>query len=325
MRVTTAEAVSLLANSSPVAIPTETVWGLAARADDEEGIERIFAIKNRPPSNPLIVHINSKSCLSAYVKELPDEAFPLIDAFWPGGLTLVLPVKENAFPDIARAGLPTAAFRMPDHETALELIERTGPLVAPSANKSGRPSATLPEHIEEDFGVDFPILHSTIPCRHGIESTILIWRAPKWCLGRFGAISPSAIEGVLGYAPPHFSDDRPLCPGQMFRHYAPQASLFLGTTWDPSAGHTFDGVIGFSDRSYAHAKSILHLGPSSEPETCMFRLYALLRELDQRGFQSVFVDIDLPSSTHWQALLDRLKRASNQSESFHVPQGNRLP
>lgn len=310
MRVTIAEAVSLLANSSPVAIPTETVWGLAARADDEEGIRRIFTLKNRPPSNPLIVHVDSKTSLEAYVNGLPDEALPLIDAFWPGGLTLVLPVKEGVLPKIARAGLPTAAFRMPDHETALTLIQQTGPLVAPSANKSGRPSATIPEHIEEDFGMDLPILNTPIPCRHGIESTILIWKASKWHLGRFGAISPCSIESIIGYLPLYHAEDRPLCPGQMFRHYAPQARLTLKTTWEQEEAATFDAVLGFSDRSYLKAKAVLHLGPSTNPEPCMYRLYDLLRRLDQHKFSSVLVDIDVPPSPLWLALLDRLKKAS---------------
>jgi L-threonylcarbamoyladenylate synthase len=310
MRVSLFQAVSLLARSLPVAIPTETVWGLAARAEDKEGISQIFALKNRPPSNPLIVHINSRKSLESYVQYLPDEAIPLIETFWPGGLTLVLPVKEGCLPDIARAGLPTAAFRMPDHETALELIEKSGPLVAPSANKSGRPSATLPEHVEEDFGVSLPILDTAIPCRHGIESTILIWKKPVWHIGRFGAISPCAIEKVIGYSPLHHSEDRPMCPGQMFRHYAPNALLTLNAVWNQTEASLFDAVLGFSDRSYSNAQMVLNMGASTNPEACMFNLYGLLRELDRRSLHSVFVDTDVPSSPQWFAFLDRLKRAA---------------
>ena len=153
MRVSQAVAISELRRSKPVAIPTETVWGLAARLEDEAGIRAIFSLKKRPLVNPLIIHIDDVSCLKEYAKEpLPPGTVELATAFWPGPLTLVLPCHEDRVPAVARANLLTAGFRVPKEEATLNLLQAIGPLVAPSANLSGRPSATEMGHVEEDFG-----------------------------------------------------------------------------------------------------------------------------------------------------------------------------
>jgi L-threonylcarbamoyladenylate synthase len=311
VRVTIHEADRCLKQSQPVAIPTETVWGLAARWDDESGIKKIFQLKGRPLKNPLIIHIATLDPLFHSITQAPSDLFDLIDAFWPGGLTFVLPVHEGAVLPIVRANLPTAAFRMPNHAQTQALIAQTGPLVAPSANKSGLPSATTPEHIEQDFGADLPILEAQTFCDHGLESTILIWQG-AWYLGRPGAIDTDAIASVIGYTPtPHKPGEQPLCPGQLFRHYAPKARLTLSTSdWDASVAHLYDGVLGFSDRIYPNAAKVLSMGPSTDPKTVGALLYAALRDLDRFALQSVYVDIQVPNSSAWLAILDRLKKAA---------------
>ena len=313
MRINLQEADRCLKQSVPVAIPTETVWGLAARWDDEIGIRKIFQLKGRPLKNPLIIHIATLDQLLHSITQTPPGLSDLINAFWPGGLTFVLPVHEGAVLPIVRANLPTAAFRMPNHTQTQELIARTGPLVAPSANKSGLPSATTPEHIVQDFGDNLPILEAQTFCHHGLESTILIWQG-AWYLGRPGAIDIDAIASVIGYMPtPHKPGEQPLCPGQLFRHYAPKARLTLSTSdWDASVAQHFDGVLGFSDRTYPNAAKVISMGPSTDPKTVGSLLYAALRDLDRLSLQSVYVDVQVSHTSAWFAFLDRLKKAAQR-------------
>jgi L-threonylcarbamoyladenylate synthase len=314
MKISLEEAVEYLKRSHPVAIPTETVWGLAARWDDEEGVRAIFSLKGRPLSNPLIIHVSDPCLCTSCVVQAPPRMADLMDAFWPGGLTLVVPVMEQKVSSLIRAGLPTAAFRMPDHPLTLELISKTGPLVAPSANLSGSPSATSPEHIEHDFGVGFPILRSELFCRHGIESTILAWSNGCWRIGRLGAVNIGSLEHVLGYEPPIHrpNNGTPLCPGQLFRHYAPKACLTLCSDgWKDSLSSQYDGVLGFSDRHYHNAAHVVSMGSSISPKEVMHGLYTSLRELDTLSLCSVFVDTRVPSSSEWLPILDRLIHASS--------------
>jgi L-threonylcarbamoyladenylate synthase len=311
VRIQLEEAAARLNQSQPVAIPTETVWGLAARWDDEVGIREVFRLKGRPLQNPLIIHIATLDPLLDSITFSPPGLSNLISTFWPGGLTFVIPVHEQAVLPIVRANLPSAAFRMPNHPQTQALIARTGPLVAPSANTSGRPSATTPEHIEHDFGPDIPILDAETFCCHGLESTILIWSG-AWYVGRLGAVTTDDISSVIGYVPAiHRPKGKPLCPGQLFRHYAPKAHLALGTSgWDEGLAHRYDGVLGFSDRTYRGAAQVISMGPSTDPKAVASSLYAALRTLDQCSLQSVFVDACIPHSSPWLAVLDRLKKAS---------------
>ncbi len=313
MKVSIERAAALLKCSQPVAIPTETVWGLAARLDDEPAMRQIFFLKGRPLKNPLIIHLSDPKFLFSCCTIKPPGLHELIDAFWPGGLTVVVPVNENKVPSLARAGLPTAAFRIPDHTTTLSLIKITGPLVAPSANRSGSPSATTPAHIIKDFGSWLPILQTKTYCRHGIESTILIWQDDAWHVGRLGAIGIDAIATVLGYEPARHTahSDQPLCPGQLFRHYAPQARLTLSTgAWKEDDASQYDGVLGFSDRSYPGARRIITLSTSTDAASAGNALYSALRDLDRFQLKSVYVDINVPASADWLAILDRLEKAS---------------
>ena len=305
MHIPLDQAVKLLLSGDVVAIPTETVYGLAAPFDQPNAIRKIYSLKNRPPENPLIMHLASAKEIEAFVESLPEGFDLLSKTFWPGALTLVLPVLIDKIPEIVRAGLPTQAFRIPAHPVALELLKKTGPLVAPSANLSGRPSSVSEDHVETDFGVEFPVLAGG-QCASGVESTILIYSNGKWMVGRLGAIPIEAFEKILGYVPGLiFAKDPLVCPGQRFRHYAPKAKLTL-TSEFPMHGC----IIGFSDREYPKDAHVIHLGSSHNPEEVLSHLYETLRMLDQQKIQEAIVDIRFPHDGLWQTLRERLLKAS---------------
>lgn len=305
MHIPLDQAVKLLLSGEVVAIPTETVYGLAAAYDNPKAIKKIYALKNRPAENPLIMHLASAKEVASFVEFLPQKFKKLAETFWPGPLTLVLPVIQGKIPEIVRAGLPTQAFRIPSHPVALELLKKTGPLVAPSANLSGRPSSVSEAHVETDFGLGFPVL-SGGNCSNGVESTILIYSGEKWSLGRLGAIPKEAFEDVLGYIPSLMSAKDPLvCPGQRFRHYAPKAKLHLATEF-PEQGC----LIGFSDRQYPTSVHVISLGSSENPKEVLSHLYETLRLLDEQNIEAATVDMNFPHDSLWQTLRERLYKAS---------------
>ena len=309
MHITLSEAISTLRSGQVIAVPTETVYGLAACLDQPAAIERIFALKGRPRVNPLIIHVSDAQQIHTYASHYPPGFEALAKAFWPGSLTCILPVHLNKVPALVRAGLPTAGFRVPALDLTRQLIRETGPLVMPSANLSGRPSATRPEHIEEDFGEDFPVLNGGI-CKKGVESTILLYQEPEWVIVRLGALAPEQFSSVLGYSPRFVQkteEARPLCPGQMFRHYAPRARLLLS---DPGGLTASSFVLGFKERKYPIGKRVLLLGSLSDPEEVAENLYQVLRQLDQEGATQAWVDMDFPRHSLWLTIAERLFRAS---------------
>ncbi len=230
MSISIGQAVELLKQGEIVAFPTETVYGLGAPVFNESAVRKIFAAKKRPLDNPLIVHISSMNQVTDLAVDIPDDFYRLAEQFFPGPLTVVL--KKNArVPDLVSAGLPTIALRMPAHLLARELIEKVGePLAAPSANLSGRPSATEAMHVLEDFG-NIPVLDGgETPL--GVESTvILLGKEPV--LLRPGTVLLEEIEAVLGKKvgekttldPVVF----PVSPGMKYRHYAPLVPLRVFT------------------------------------------------------------------------------------------------
>lgn len=305
MHITLDEAANLLLNGNLVAIPTETVYGLAAAYNNPDAIKKIYSLKNRPPENPLIMHLANAKEIEPFVESLPPHFANLSNAFWPGALTLVLPILVDKIPTIVRAGLPTQAFRIPSHPVALELLKKTGPLVAPSANLSGRPSSVSEVHVEADFGLEFPVLAGG-PCTSGVESTILIYSHDKWTIGRLGAIPAEVFEEVLGYIPQLISAKDPLiCPGQRFRHYAPKAKLTLAATF-PEQGC----IIGFSDRKYPENAHVIYWGASNNPEEVVSHLYETLRLLDQEKISEATIDMNFPHDGLWETLKERLTKAS---------------
>lgn len=308
MIVSVQQAAALLHSGEVVAVPTETVYGLAASIRHPEGVAKIFSLKNRPQDNPLIVHLAASDDLHKYTTQLPRGATELAKKFWPGPLTLVLEANTVAIDAAIRANLPTAAFRVPQHPKALALLTLTGPLVMPSANLSGSPSATSPTHVAADFGEDLPILDGGT-CSQGVESTILAFREERWHIARLGAIPPEAFQQILGYKPELFTtQNKPICPGQMYRHYAPRATLLLSDQIPPG---TKGVVIGFSDRLYPPECNVIPLGNSKKPEEAAARLYQVLRDLDCNDVQEAVVDFDMPDTGLWLTIKERLKKAAS--------------
>jgi len=310
MKITLDQAVSLLNGGLVVGIPTETVYGLAASINFPEAIGEIFRLKGRPSNNPLIVHVATVDEIAFYAKKIPPNFKELASAFWPGPMTLIIPIIEDNLPSIARAGLPTAGFRIPKPAITRELLKRTGPLVMPSANISGSPSATTAEHVEDDFGSGFSVLDGG-QCDQGMESTILCWNHSAWSIIRLGALAPEDFLPTLGYTPKindatEENQSMPLCPGQLYRHYSPIAKLHLlqNITLHDAV------IIGFSDRIYPNASRVFLLGNSNDPAAAAHELYAILRTLDDEHIEQAFVDMNFPNHGLWLTLRERLLKAS---------------
>lgn len=310
MRIDLKKSVELLKAGRVVAIPTETVYGLGACINFPEAVESIFTLKGRPQDNPLIIHLAEARQLDRYVlKKVPDLQL-LTEVFWPGPLTLVAPIKTDRVPSSVRAGLPTAAFRVPMMQTTRDVIKKTGPLVMPSANLSGSPSATHPMHVESDFGQEFPVLDGGF-CSQGVESTILHYgKNNKWEVLRLGALPAEAFIDVLGYRPEVIvrpPEQPPICPGQKYRHYAPQATLHLCLSQKEIQGSP---IIGYEDRTYPENAFLVPLGRSTDPETVARNLYSALRTIDDKGYKEAWIDLDVPHTGLWLTIIERLQKAS---------------
>lgn len=309
MKIDVHQAIFSLMQSQVVGLPTETVYGLAACLNKPCAIEKIFKLKNRPLANPLIVHLAHQRELTDYVTEFPPKFHELAETFWPGPLTIILSVREKTIHPLVRAGLSTAGFRIPNQPLTLQVIKETGPLVMPSANLSGRPSSTNPEHLEEDFGNDFPVLDGG-KCTRGLESTILCHRESAWVVARMGALAAEDFEQVLGYLPQNMTgktEARPICPGQLFRHYAPRAHLLLGRDQMSMATH----ILGFKGRKYPENKRVFYLGSLEEVLEVAGNLYFLLRKLDEEDVSYAWIDMNFPKEGLWKTIEERLKRAAS--------------
>ena len=222
------QAADILRHGGLVAFPTETVYGLGARAFDEHAVARIFAVKGRPFDNPLIVHIAHEDQLPLLSSKIPSSARQLIKAFWPGPLTLVLE-RSKKLPALVSAGLSTVAVRMPNHPMALALIHELGePIAAPSANRSGRISPTSAHHVQKAFGKNEVMVLDGGPCTVGLESTVLDLTAHPPRILRPGAITEEAIAGVIGAVTPYSKQEKMVgSPGLRHVHYAPNLQMIL--------------------------------------------------------------------------------------------------
>ncbi|NGX60983.1 MAG: Threonylcarbamoyl-AMP synthase [Chlamydiae bacterium] len=264
-------AASLLQRGELVAFPTETVYGLGVSLSQPDAIPKVYQVKGRPSDNPLIAHISSPAQLTQLTTKLPPQK--LIDAFWPGPLTLVLP-KHPALPPLVTSHLPTIAVRLPSHPTARHLIDLVGsPLLAPSANLSGRPSATSASHVWDDFAGKIAAIVDGGDSPLGLESTVLLL-APKPTILRPGTITKEALEEVLqepvAYADPKTAE--PLSPGMRYRHYAPKAKV----TWFSEEAP----FLAYLEQSRSRLRMTLE---TPQPET----LYADLRLADTNGLEEV--------------------------------------
>ncbi|RJE80418.1 L-threonylcarbamoyladenylate synthase [Paracoccus sp. JM45] len=293
----------LLSDGQTVAIPTETVYGLAADARNGEAVARIYQAKGRPSFNPLIVHLPDAAAVAAIATVTP-QAQALADAFWPGALTLVLPLRDDAgIAGLVTAGLDTIGLRVPAHPVARALLRAFGgPLAAPSANASGRISPTSADHVlSKDGGLNGRIaaVLDAGPCDVGVESTIIGWVDGQATLLRPGGIPAEAIAQVLGHPLARHDGDpvAPSAPGQLSSHYAPNAALRLNAT--PVAGETH---LAFgSDGPFT-------LSANGDLTQAAARLFDMLRQADALGRPISVAPI--PDHGLGAAINDRLKRAA---------------
>jgi L-threonylcarbamoyladenylate synthase len=314
-------AAELLRQGEVVALPTETVYGLAANALSAEAVAKIYRMKGRPSHNPTIVHVASEEMAMSCVASWPAEATQLARAFWPGPLTLVL-ARGIAIPDVVTAGGATVGVRWPSHPFIQALIRECGfPLAAPSANPSNRTSPTDAQHVARYFGPVIPLVVDGGPCQVGIESTVLDLTTTPARILRPGMVQAQAIRSVLPVVAEQETDSRPASvlrsPGQLRQHYAPRAKLVV-CSWQND-----HELRKYANKHAAPSETVVvchtripaageFLGVSvvpHDPEAFARALYAELHRCDQAGARLILLEAP-PEGIAWEAVRDRLLRAS---------------
>ena len=294
-------AADLLRGGQIVAIPTETVYGLAADASNADAVAKIYAAKGRPDFNPLIVHVRDKAAAER-LAVFNDLAERLAAAFWPGPLTLVLPLREDArVAKAVTAGLPTIALRCPSHRVMQSVLAKTGlNLAAPSANKSGAISPTRAEHVLASLGNSIPLILDAGPCAAGLESTIVAVRAAGWEILRPGPITTEEIATVAGSQPIASGDPTIEAPGQLASHYAPSKPLRLNAI----SARPGEWLIGFGEVGGDDNLSV-----SGDLAQAAAHLFASLHTADASNCEAISV-APVPTTGLGEAINDRLKRAA---------------
>lgn len=298
-----AQAGTLLQNGALVAIPTETVYGLAANALNETAVAAIFEAKGRPQDNPLIVHIDNRAMLDTLCADIPAKAIALMDAFWPGPLTIILPKSDNV-PSVVSGGLATVAVRMPSHPTARAIIAAAGvPLAAPSANLSGSPSPTTAARVAADMDGRIAAIVDGGNCEVGVESTVLTLCTPRPRLLRPGGVTLTQLCEVIGEVDlddavlnPLKDGEKVASPGMKYQHYAPKADVTL-VKGDEAAFAAYvnarkaDGVMALCfDGEDAHLTvPTLTYGARDNDAAQAQRVFEALRLADDRGATTLFV------------------------------------
>ncbi|CAM4042973.1 MULTISPECIES: L-threonylcarbamoyladenylate synthase [Bacillus] len=317
------EAAKLLRENEAIAFPTETVYGLGANAMNDEAIAKIFEAKGRPSDNPLIVHIGTKSQLDGIVKEIPPVAEKLMEHFWPGPLTIILPRKEGISEKVT-AGLNTVGVRMPDHPVALALIEEANvPVAAPSANRSGRPSPTLASHVYEDLNEKIAGIVDGGATGVGVESTVIDCTSDVPTILRPGGITKEQLEAVIGTVSldPALKDEKekPKSPGMKYTHYAPKAPLsivegsreFIQRLVDEKKEEGFKvGVLTTEEYQHVYnADVVLSCGVRSDLASVATKLYDVLRTFDASEVDVIFSE-SFPNEGIGNAIMNRLTKAA---------------
>ena len=288
----------LILGGEVVAIPTETVYGLAANAFDENAVAKIFVAKGRPQDNPLIVHISDIGQLDSLVEEIPEKVGILAKKYWPGPLTMIMK-KSDRIPSVVSGGLDTVAIRMPSSEYARAIISVTAPLAAPSANLSGSPSPTKAKYVLEDMNGRIPLIIDGGECEIGVESTVISFVGEKPRLLRPGGITLEQLEETIG----EVEVDRAVLnkleenrqassPGMKYKHYAPEADITVvkGSLEDfckyvEDKGDFFALCFDGEEKYFENA---LSYGAADNPRSQAKRLFDALRELDERGAKKVY-------------------------------------
>ena len=317
MKRTIDQAVAILRAGGLVAFPTETVYGLGADAGNPEAVRKIFAAKGRPAEHPLIVPLASAKQLSEWAVEVPESAYELAAAFWPGPLTIILK-RARRVPDAVTGGQETVGLRVPAHPLALKLLRAfQGGLAAPSANRFGRLSPTTAEHVRQELGDQVDLILDGGPCPVGLESTIVDLSSGKPRLLRPGGITVAQLSEVLGIAPEAGGRGAPRASGTMKSHYAPGTParlLGLGDIFEhlsQSAANAKLGVLAYHPQPVGLANVVWRTLPA-EPAAYGRRLYAALRELDALGCDELLIEA-VSDEPAWLAVADRLRRATTRA------------
>jgi L-threonylcarbamoyladenylate synthase len=293
-----------------VAFPTETVYGLGADATNEAAVRAIFAAKGRPPTNPLIVHVDSVERAKALTRAWPPAADLLAARFWPGPLTLVLP-KAPHVPDVVTAGLDSVGVRIPAHPVALALLRLAGvPVAAPSANRYTSVSPTLAKHVLDGLGGAVDAVVDGGPCSVGIESTVVSLVSDPPRLLRLGRVSRAEIEAVVALAPedPGVVTGPALSPGMAARHYAPRARVTLVPEGSPPGKADARVIRGPSPGEQRDGERTIVVLPA-DPHGYAAGLYGALHRVDEIGARAVEIELP-PDEPAWAAVRDRLRRAA---------------
>ena len=325
---TPAVAAEIIRKGGLVAIPTETVYGLGANGLDEDAVAKIFLAKGRPQDNPLILHISGPEQIATFCHHIPQAAFDLADAFWPGPLTIVLPAKDSV-PRRTTGGLDTVALRCPDCDVTREIIRLSGvPIAAPSANISGKPSTTTAEHVRHDHDGRIDAIVDGGPCRVGVESTIvdLTERRPR--LLRPGGIGPEQLLEVLGdlvvdkaVTSQIDKDEVVKAPGMKYRHYAPSEPVVIVSGSREKAASYIRAHFEPGDRVLCFEEELplyegcnpLSYGQEADVNTLSAGLFGALRELDDPKIHQVYARCPVGGGVAY-AVQNRLKKAA----AFHI-------
>lgn len=306
-------AIHTLNEGKVVAIPTETVYGLAANIFDESAVKKIFEIKNRPNNNPLIVHLKSAEQLKEVAKDIPPLAAQLASHFWPGALTLVLK-KQDCISNWVTSNKNTVAIRVPNHPLTLELLRNLDfPLAAPSANPFGSISPTKALHVYDYFQNDIDVILDGGNCKNGIESTIIGFEEEQPILYRYGAIPIEEIEKIIGPIKVHTKDNSaPSAPGMFAKHYAPKTKSFLVEDIEKeleSIQSKKIGVLQFQNKLESPRPFVQYiLSPTGDFKEASKNLYSYLHELDALGLDVLLIE-KLPNIHLGKSINDRLTRA----------------
>ena len=307
-----------LISDNIIAIPTETVYGLAGNAYSETAVKKIFSLKKRPLYNPLIVHIKSADFLPNVANEIPEIALKLAKAFWPGPLTLVLK-KQPHIPDLVTSGKETVAIRVPNHPLTLRLLEQLDfPLAAPSANPFGSISPTTASHVFSYFENELNVILDGGECQKGIESTIIGFENGQPIIYRLGSLSVEHIEEKIGPVmhKTQSEDNSPIAPGMLSRHYAPSTDTFLTNDVESLTQFYQDkkiGVLLFQKR--IHQIPIEYqevLSESGDLNEAAKHLYAAMHRLDKLNLDLIIAE-RLPDIGLGKTMNDKLERATKKS------------
>ena len=308
------EASRLIAAGGLVAFPTETVYGLGANALDVKAVAKVFAAKQRPEFDPLIVHLQNAASAVEFATNWTTIAERLANEFWPGPLSLVVP-RKNVIPDLVTSGMDSVALRVPEHPLAQQLLAATGlPIAAPSANLFGKVSPTTANHVADQLADRVDYILDGGPCRVGIESTVVSLLNEQPCVLRLGGVSLEDLNRIIGEVPVHSVGDQtaPQAPGQLLKHYAPQVPISIVAAAGEYQTDSNQQVGLLAPEPIDDAGSFAMteiLSPTGDLVECAARFFATLRRMDASGIDRI-VAVRFPDEGLGRALNDRLTRAA---------------